>query len=220
MKKILVIFLLNLLTTSLAAEPESTIKPSEIFAKELEVGQETLATIITPPVAQQQEAHSVRPAYEHIKNQNEEKNIYLNFENATLSSVVNYMAELKKINLIPHKDIENAKVSLSIAEPLTISEAWNVFYTLLEASSFTIVLPEGSEVYRVVNKDSKLKEPLPVYINVPYETLPDSDITIRYVTMLTNITTEMVKDLLGTMLTNPPVEQPIINGFIIRFIIC
>jgi len=32
----------------------------------------------------------------------EEANIYLNFENASLASVINYLGEQKKINVVPH----------------------------------------------------------------------------------------------------------------------
>lgn len=210
MKKILlflssILFLFNYVHSD---SPDTT----KLFAAPTE---QSLASNIPQPTTDEPKKNDMDSKINPKEVTQEEENIYLNFENSSLANVVNYMAELKKINLIPHKDLENAKVSLSIAEPLSTTTAWKIFLTLLESAGYTIILPEHSDVYRIVAKDAKLKEPLPVYINVPYETLPDSDITIRYVTMLTNITTDMVKDLLGTMLTNAPVEQPIINGFII-----
>ena len=44
------------------------------------------------------------------KTKEEKADIFLNFENATLSSVVNYLADLKNINFIPHKGLETVKV--------------------------------------------------------------------------------------------------------------
>lgn len=144
-----------------------------------------------------------------------EKNIYLNFENTDLANFINYMAELKKINLIPDKSVEGAKVSLTIRDPLNLEGAWNIFLTVLEMAGFSII--KVGDVHKIVAKDQKLKQPLPAYINVPSETLPDSDLLIRYVMFLENINVESVQDLLKTLLsaTHSVVAQPDVNGFII-----
>lgn len=145
----------------------------------------------------------------------ERKDIYLNFENTELSNFVNYMAELKKINLIPDKGLAGAKVSLTIRDPLTVKGAWNIFLTVLEMAGFSII--KVGKVHKVVPKDQKLKQPLPVYINVPFDTLPESDLNIRYVIFLQNLSVESVRDLLGSMLsaTHSVVPQQDVNGFII-----
>jgi len=145
----------------------------------------------------------------------EAHDIYLNFENADLASFVDYMAEIKKLNVIPDKGLEGAKVSLTIRQPLTIDEAWEVFLTVLETSGFSIV--KVGEVHKIIPKDKKLTEPLPSYFNVPIEQLPDSDITIRYVVFLTNIQVGDIQQLLESMLSTPNsiIPQPDMNAFII-----
>ncbi len=65
--------------------------------------------------------------------------IYLNFENAELNNVVAYMANLRKINLIPDKGIAGSKISLTIRRPLSPDEAWRIFHTVLDRSGFSIV---------------------------------------------------------------------------------
>lgn len=126
--------------------------------------------------------------------------IYLNFENSTLANVVNYMAELRNINLLPDKALGDVKVSLTIREPLTVDGAWKIFLTLLEVSGYSIVEVDG--LHKVMAKDKKLTEALPSYINVPYTTLPDSDLTIRYVMFLQNLQVDAVKDLLESLLSD------------------
>lgn len=162
------------------------------------------------PLSSKKKKYSQKP-----KKQKTEKNIYLNFENTALSNFVNYMAEMKKLNLIPDKSLSDAKVSLTIRDPLDIDGAWNVFLTVMEMAGFTIV--KVGDVYKAIPKDQKLTQPLPAYINVPSHTLPDSDETIRYVVFLQNLNIDAVKDLLTSMLSDKHsiVPQKEANGYII-----
>ncbi len=126
--------------------------------------------------------------------------IYLNFENSSLDNVVNYMAELKNINLLPDKSLADIKVSLTIRQAQTVEGAWKIFLTLLEVSGFSIVEVDG--LHKVLPRDKKLTEALPSYINVPYTTLPNSDLTVRYVMFLQNLEIDSVKDLLDSLLSD------------------
>lgn len=152
------------------------------------------------------------PEKEEPKNGND---IFLNFENADLKSFVDYMGNLKKINVYTDPKIAGNKISLSIREPLSLEGAWKAFLTILEMSGFSIINVDG--LYRVVPKATKYFEPLPIYIKTPPEKLPDSDITIRYVTFLTNITTGKVQELLRSMLSpnSGLIQHSAANGFVI-----
>ena len=77
-----------------------------------------------------------------------EADIYLNFENATLSSVIMYLAEQRKINIVPEKKLEAIKVSLTTRTPLTLRRAWNVLLTLLDMNGYAIL--QVNDLYRVV----------------------------------------------------------------------
>ena len=144
-----------------------------------------------------------------------ERNIYLNFENAELANFINYISEIKNINLIPDKSLEGVKISLTIREPLTIDRAWNVFLTVLEMANFSII--KNGDVYIIIPKNNKAKQPLPAFINVPANTLPDSDENIRYVTFLENIDVGSIQELLKGMLSAEAqvIPYPDVNGFII-----
>ena len=145
----------------------------------------------------------------------EKKDIYLNFEDTELSNFINYIGELKKINLIPSRALENVKISLTVRDPLTVDGAWKIFLTVLEMAGFSII--KVGEVYKVIPKAEKLTQPLPSYINVPFETLPDSDINIRYVVFLQNIQVAEIRGLLESMLSpqRSVIDYPEVNGMII-----
>lgn len=143
------------------------------------------------------------------------KDIYLNFENTELLNFVNYMAELKQINLLPDKGLEGSKVSLTIRDPLSLEGAWKIFMTVLEMAGFSLI--QAGDLYKVVAKDKKLTEPLPAYINVPLDSLPDSDQVIRYVLFLENVKVDAVSELYSSMLSDKHglVAQPEVNGFVV-----
>lgn len=145
----------------------------------------------------------------------DENNIYLNFENSDLKSFVNYIAEIKNINLIPDPKIAGVKIALTIRKPLNVEGAWNIFLTVLEMAGFSII--KVGAVYKIIPKAAKLTEPLPTFINVPADTLPDSDLTIRFVTFLNNIPIEQARPLLQSMLSQPSqiIDYQSANGFVI-----
>lgn len=145
-------------------------------------------------------------------------NIYLNFEAASLASVVNYLAEQKKINIVPHKDLDNSKVTLTTRKPLTLERAWNILLTLLEMNAFSII--KVGPLYRIVQSQNNGFEPLPTYSSetgTPPDKLPDSDMVVRYVYFLKNIKAEQAKGILDTMLGDKSVMlQPDLNACIIK----
>ncbi len=151
-------------------------------------------------------------------NNKEEANIYLNFENASLASVINYLGEQKKINVVPHKDLANSKVTLTTRNPLTLTRAWDVLLTLLEMNGFSLI--RVGNLYRVVLSKDNGQEPLPTYSSetgmVP-EDLPDNDLVIRYVYFLKNIKVEIAKSILSRMIDEKNIfENKDLNACIIK----
>jgi len=151
---------------------------------------------------------------------NEKKDIYLNFEGADLKSFVEYIADLRGMNIIPDKSIAGNKISLNFRNPVSKSGAWNAFLTVLELANFSMI--KVGNLYRVVARDKKFRQPLPTFIGVKSKDLPDNDATIRYVGLLDNLAAADVKDLLQSMLGQPSnLQVPSnVNGFIITDCSC
>jgi general secretion pathway protein D len=200
-----------------------TIQPAQAQIVEQSATTSTIQTILPatpnqtppqPPVITD-EAITLTKKPQTSTQEEEKKEIYLNFENAELSSFIDYIAEIKKLNILPDKTLEGSKISLTIREPLTPDGAWNVFLTVLEMAGFSII--EAGAVHKIIPKDKKIMQPLPSYINVPYDQLPDNDLTIRYVTFLTNIQVGDIRSLLESMLSTPNSihDQKEMNAFII-----
>lgn len=154
-----------------------------------------------------------------VKNNSEEDDdkatIRPNFENAELENLINFVAQLTKINVIPTKDTQGVKVSLNMRTNLTKKEVWEVFLTVIEMAGFTI--NKAGNVYKVLRQDAKKTEPLPAYINVPASSLPETDASVRFVTFLRNIQASDVESLLRGMLGTGGelTRQDNVNAFII-----
>lgn len=143
------------------------------------------------------------------------KNIYLDFENSDLKSFINYIGDIRNIDIVCDKAVDAAKISLSMRSPVTRDGAWNVFLTVLDMAGFSIV--NNGMIYSVLPRDRRTQQPLPTFIGTNPEKLPDNDLVIRYVTFLNNIAAQEVKPLLASILSpaNVVIEQPEVNGLII-----
>ncbi len=198
--------------------PEQIVEPNNFLPTQESSNTNILPTNVIPEVIGQPTANNNKP-----KDLNSsEKDIYLNFDNADLLNFVNYIAEIRQMNLVVDKTIESVKISLTIREPLTAEGAWNVFLTVLEMGGFSIIkipgdLDSDPLIFKVIPKDQKQTQPLPAYINVSPDTLPDNDINIRYVLFLTNMNVADLEELLKSMLSDKGFELPVkdVNGFVI-----
>jgi len=137
----------------------------------------------------------------------EEPTFSMNFEKASLKSVVEYLTEQKKVDYIPHKDLGNIKVSLSSNKPLTLSQAWDTLYTLLEANGFTMIKVNGK--YQVISMKDHQRSPLPCFSSsqgVEPADLPDTDEVGRYIYFCRNIKAGAAKSILNDMLSQGAVQ--------------
>jgi len=122
-----------------------------------------------------------------VSEEQELPDILFSYENEDLANIVNQFAALKNMNIIfPPGDTLNTKVTLHIDKKITLTQAWNVLCTLLDVAGF-ITVPQGS-IIRIVKSSKELsREPLPTYIGVDPNDLPNTDQPIRYLYYLANI---------------------------------
>jgi len=167
----------------------------------------TLTVFLMLPLLPLIGENTERPRVPTNNNDNDVADIYLNFENASLASVVNYLAEQKKINFIPHKNLAAKKVSLTTRTPLTLTRAWDVLLTLLEMNGFSII--NVGNVYRIVLSKGAKNEPLPLYSSqqgTAPKDLPDSDLIVRYIYILKHISTQTASKILIELLGKDKVQ--------------
>lgn len=118
--------------------------------------------------------------------------ISLSFNQEELVNVINYIATKKGTNiLLPTKseDKVTGTVTWHLDEKVTVDKAWNLLQTIVSIAGYSIIpYPTYHEVIKTSPAISR--EPVPLYINVPYESLPATDERIRYMHPLANIKSE------------------------------
>ena len=115
------------------------------------------------------------------------KLISFNFENEDLVDIINFLASEKEVNVVlpMGANIINAKVTLHLEEKITVDEAWDILYTLLDLAGYSMIAKE--DTYNIVKTTKDVyREPLPLYIVKPEE-IPNTDKRIRYLYYFSNI---------------------------------
>jgi general secretion pathway protein D len=158
---------------------------------------------------------------EEVKEEEEEK-IELQFEDADLQNFVQQIAEVFHITFISDENIDplpqgtgsvkpvaikGNKITFKTNKPLSRREAWDLFVTFLDIAGFAVVPQPDPTIYRIQVIKSAQRAPIPTYIGVNYETLPDNDQLIRYLYFIENATIEsmqaVIKDLGSTSSGSP-----------------
>lgn len=126
---------------------------------------------------------------EAISKKNVEKTIQFNFTDENLVDVINQLAAEKDANIVLPMGVNAiaSKLTLHVEEKMTLDEAWTLLYTILDVAGYSLISKTNNMFIIVKNSKLITKEPLPIYINIPPEKLPDSDERIRYLYYLSNI---------------------------------
>lgn len=141
---------------------------------------------------------------------------HLEFEKIKLKSFIDLVySEIKKLNYIPNPDTANIDMSLSMRKPVNDQQAFDIFLRMLENNDYAHV--QIGDICKIVKKDSKYSEPLPIFMGKPASMLPFNDETVRFVTFFNNVSIGDVNDLLKSMLSPGAQVLPLqaLNGVII-----
>jgi len=135
------------------------------------------------------------------------------FDNEDLIDIINFLAAEREVNVVlpTGANTINAKVTLHLEDKISVEEAWDILYTLLDIAGYSMIAKE--ETYNIV-KTSKdiIREALPLYIVKPEE-IPNTDKRIRYLYYLSNIkiADENQSDLVVILKDILPGEQDMKN---------
>ncbi len=139
----------------------------------------------------------------------EDELIEFYFEDADIQNLLTQIADIYNINFITDeimdplgpggKALKGNKISFKTHKPLSKKAAWNLFLTFLDLAGFALVPEPDPGFYRVVTSDRAQKSPLPSYIGVEPETLPDNDQVVRFVYFIENAEVNTIKDIVNTL---------------------
>ncbi len=136
--------------------------------------------------------------------------IEFNYTQYPLKDLINDFAQKLNINVLyPETETVNATVSFDAGKKITMSEAWEFITMIIEQAGYTLVM-RGTTSYVLMANSKSYNEPLPLYIGVDFNQLPESMQRIRYVYYFNNIQISSAKtktDITSALSTILPVQD-------------
>lgn len=138
----------------------------------------------------------------------EPSTVAFNFEDANLSNLLSYMEAVHHIKFITEdiiptakdpKGVTGHKITFRTNKTLTRKESWDLCVTFLHIAGLDVIPMMQSGFYRLVPLTKANNEPIPTYIGVDCELLPDNDMIVRYVYFVRNIDPAKIQPILVKM---------------------
>lgn len=196
---------------TLPFESEST---KELYAEKIQESERPALQLPGYELPQELQEEAKREFAKVEQKSLEDEKIELQFENADLQNLVQQIQELFHVTFIaddvieplpkgttssPTKALKGNKISFKTSTPLSRQQAWDLFVTFMSISGFTIVPQRDSTIYRIETTKASQRAPLPTYIGVSYETLPDNDQMVRYLYFLENASVESMAGIIPAL---------------------
>lgn len=163
-----------------------------------------------------------------------DERIEMNFDNKELTELLRFLSDALDITFILDDYIEptradglqplaGTKITFKSTIPLSLKEAWEIGLTFIEMAGFSVIPATQPRTYRVTvnasrdNKPSANREPLPTFIGIDPELLPDTDAKIRYVYFAQNAELPTVIQIIEAMKSGsaaPLIEVPPLRAVI------
>lgn len=113
--------------------------------------------------------------------------IDFSYDQILIKDLLNIYAEKLNFNILyPETETITSKVSFHAGRKITIAEAWDFIVMILEQAGYTLIMKNAS-TYVLMTNTKASQEPLPLYIGVNFEQLPDNMQRIRYIYYFNNI---------------------------------
>lgn len=159
--------------------------------------------------------------------------VEMNFDNKELTELLKFLSTNLDVTFILDDFIEPARIeglqplagtriTFKSNTPLTLKQAWDIGLTFLEMAGFSVIPATLPRTYRVTasagrDKASANREPLPTFIGIDPELLPDNDSKIRYVYFADNAelaTIVQIIDAMKSASAGPVIEVPQLKAVI------
>lgn len=148
------------------------------------------------------------------KGRGEDEKITMQFDNADLTYLLDYLERTFNVTFILDDNIKpptgkvvmGHKINFKSHTPLSKKEVWGIGLTFLELAGFSLVPLSEPRMYRVmlnVSADPQVrsanKEPLPTFIGVDPNLLPNNDAKVRYVYLVENTDPETLIQIINQL---------------------
>ena len=149
-------------------------------------------------------------AFNKAKVQEEkEQKIFLNFENATLQTVVEYIQDLFDVTFLPDDIIkpliqnggtlEGHKLSFKSNRGLSHEEVWNIFVRFIDMAGLVLYPSSLEKTYRITAATGANQKPLPIYFDEALSDIPDNPGKVRYVYYVKNNSMTTLQNIITSL---------------------
>jgi len=145
---------------------------------------------------------------EEEKEKNKEEEFSLNFENASLKNLLDYLENLFEISFLTddvigdekkQKGISEVKINFKSNKKMSCSQVWNFVDLILENAGLARIKMNGApDFFRITQIATANKSNLPLFVNTDLNELPDYQ-RIRYMYSVKNRQSTQIKDLLNKL---------------------
>lgn len=160
-----------------------------------------LDSSIDPAQIKEQRKHEAKEQKKSISSISSQL-VDFKYEQEPLKDLLNHYAQKLNLNILyPETETVTATISFNAGRKITMTEAWNFVTMILEQAGYTLVM-RGTNTYVLMTNTKTYQEPLPLYIGVDFEQLPDTMQRIRYVYYFNNIQVAKQEAELNVILKN------------------
>ncbi len=168
------------------------------------------------------------------KDADPDERVEMNFDNNEITDLLKFLSDALDVTFIVDDDVEpnraegllpiaGTKITFKSTVPLSLKEAWDIGLTFLEMAGFSIIPATQPRTYRVTasasrDKPSANREPMPTFIGIDPELLPNTDAKIRYVYFAENADLSTVVQIIEQLKSGsaaPLIEVPPLRAVII-----
>jgi type II secretion system protein D len=129
---------------------------------------------------------------------NDDVKIKLNFQDAPLQTVLEYLSETAGLAVVSDEPIVNGRMTVISRQPISLNEAVSLINSILKEKGLTTVLT--GKTLKVVTLQNAKKENLPVLTGRDPDAIVPSDDVVTYIIPVSHVTATALKDNLQALL--------------------
>ena len=123
----------------------------------------------------------------------------LNFQDAPLQTVLEYLSETAGLTIVSDTSIADGRMTVISRQPISLEEAVSLINSMLKEKNLTTVL--NGKVLKVVTLEAAKREPIPVLSgNNPDAIVGNPDDVVTYVIPVTYVTARALRENLQTLI--------------------
>jgi len=154
--------------------------------------------LLTPGHISAQPTSSSEPELVEVVKNNGGVKVKLNFQDAPLQTVLEYLSETAGLTVISDQPLVDGRMTVISRQPIPLTEAVSLINSMLKEKSLTTVLK--GNVLKVVTLEKAKQESIPVFSGRDPDAVVAGDDIVTYVIPVSYVTARSLRDNLQTLI--------------------